>query len=81
MNYSAPVQVDVRDVEPRHRFDLIMGTYEALAPGDTMHLVVDHDPRCMYYTLRATRPEGSFAFDYIEHGPDVWRVLVSRTAP
>jgi uncharacterized protein (DUF2249 family) len=41
-------ELDVRSVEPKHRFDLIMGTYEALPQGATMELIVDHDPTCMY---------------------------------
>jgi uncharacterized protein (DUF2249 family) len=31
----------------------------------------------MYYTLRATRAE-AFEFEYLEHGPEVWRVRVVR---
>lgn len=74
------VELDVRSVEPKHRFDLIMGTYDELAEGETMELTVDHDPSCMYYTLRATRGERAFAFDYLESGPERWRVNVRKVA-
>lgn len=70
--------LDVRPVEPKDRFETIMGAYEALPVNATLHLVVDHDPQCMYYTLRATRGEESFRFDYVENGPDVWQVHVRR---
>jgi uncharacterized protein (DUF2249 family) len=61
-----------------HRYDEIMSAYEALGKGDTMQLIVDHDPKCMYYTLRATRGADSFSFDYVQDGPEVWEVLVTR---
>lgn len=39
---------------------------------------VDHDPRCMYYTLEAMHGGETFTFDYLETGPEVWRVEVTR---
>lgn len=70
--------LDVRDVEPKDRFDTIMGAYDALPVGDTLDLIVDHDPTCMYYTLQATRGAETFTFEYRENGPVVWRVEVTR---
>lgn len=70
--------LDVRPVEPKDRLEAILGAYEALAPGHTLELTVDHDPRCMYYTLRATRGEDAFTFAYLEEGPETWRVEVTR---
>jgi uncharacterized protein (DUF2249 family) len=71
-------ELDVRPVEPKDRLGAILGAYEALSPGDTLELTVDHDPRCMYYTLKATRGEEAFAFGYLEEGPERWRVEVTR---
>ncbi len=75
----APRLLDVRSVEPKHRFETIMGAYDALRPGETLELVVDHDPECMYYTLLADHGADAFAFEYLERGPVTWRVLVTRT--
>jgi uncharacterized protein (DUF2249 family) len=75
---SSMTRVDVRATAPMHRFEQIMGAYEALAPGQALHLIVDHDPKCMYYTLRATRGEDSFDFEYLEDGPETWQVVVTR---
>lgn len=72
------VTLDVRPVEPKDRFERIMGAYEALPVQGTLELVVDHDPKCMYYTLRATRGDDAFRFEYLEDGPEVWRVRVCR---
>lgn len=72
--------LDVRGVAPRDRFELIMGTYESLAVGATLELTVDHDPECMYFTLLGTRGPEAFSFDYLERGPAVWRVQVTKRA-
>lgn len=73
------VTLDVRPVEPKHRFALIMETYQNLSEDETLELTVDHDPKCMYYTLRATHGDDAFTFDYLESGPETWRVLVRPT--
>jgi uncharacterized protein (DUF2249 family) len=39
-------------VEPKDRFDRIMGAYEGLVTDQALELTVDHDPKCMYYALR-----------------------------
>jgi len=72
------LDVDVRDVEPRDRLETILGAYHRLGPGATLHLTVDHDPSCMFYTLDATEPPGSFEFRTVEDGPEVWRAEVTR---
>lgn len=74
------VLLDVRPVEPKDRLDRIMGAYEGLSTEQTLELTVDHDPKCMYYALRATRGDDAFAFEYLEDGPETWRVRVRKTA-
>ncbi len=68
----------MRAVAPRDRFELIMGTYERMAVGETLELTVDHDPECMYFTLLGTRGPKAFVFEYLERGPAVWRVRVTK---
>jgi uncharacterized protein (DUF2249 family) len=70
--------LDVRPVEPKDRFERIMDHYERLDPHETLELTVDHDPECMYYTLLATRGPDAFTFDYVEGGPETWRVRVTK---
>lgn len=77
---TATTILDVRPVPPKDRFDMIMGAYEALPVGAVLDLTVDHDPECMYYTLKATRGDEAFDFAYVENGPEVWRVRVTRAA-
>lgn len=77
-NAVAEKILDVVPVEPKYRFDTIMGTWKALASGEAFVLRVDHDPQCMYYTLLDSEGEDAFSFDYLENGPEVWRVRVTK---
>ena len=42
-------------------------------------LVNDHDPKPLYYHFKAEY-DRTFKWDYLDQGPDVWRVRISRTA-
>lgn len=75
---EADMHLDMRPVEPRDRLETILGAYRALAPGRTLHLTLDHDPSCMYFTLEATEPEGSFVFQRVLEGPTFWSVDVKK---
>ena len=72
------VRLDVRPVAPKDRYDRIMGAYEELAGTETLELTVDHDPKCLYYSLRAFRGDDAFSFDYLEAGPETWCVQVRK---
>lgn len=77
---AAPVtQLDVRLIPPYQRHVLIFETFEALAPAEQFELVNDHDPKPLYYQFAAERA-GEFTWDYIERGPQVWRVRIGKTA-
>ncbi len=70
--------LDVRTIPPPQRHPLIFQTFESLKPGEAFILVNDHDPKPLYYQFSAERP-GTFGWTYLERGPEVWRVLISRT--
>lgn len=70
--------LDVRSVEPKHRLETILSAWADLKRGDELFLTVDHDPKCMYYTLLVDHGEDAFSFDYIENGPEAWKVKVVR---
>lgn len=71
--------IDVREIPPRERHPLIFRTFGALQPGEAFLLVNDHDPRPLYYQFQAESP-GGFGWEYLEQGPEVWRVRISRAA-
>jgi uncharacterized protein (DUF2249 family) len=70
--------IDVRTIIPRERHPLIFNTFHGLAPGESFVLVNDHDPKPLYYQFQAEHA-GSFTWDYLDQGPDVWRVRVGRS--
>ena len=69
--------VDVRQEPPVRRHTLIFEAYEALDPGSAFELVNDHDPKPLYYQFAAEKA-GEFSWDYLEQGPEVWRVRIGR---
>lgn len=71
--------LDVREVVPRERHTLIFDTFTGLKPGEAFILVNDHDPRPLYYQFQAEHT-GEFSWDYLEQGPEVWRVRIGRSA-
>lgn len=72
-------RLDVREIEPRERHPLIFNTYSALKPGEAILLVNDHDPKPLYYQFRAEYPD-QVSWDYLEQGPEVWRVRIGKLA-
>ena len=69
--------LDVRNEIPRMRHDLIFQTYTGLESGSAFVLVNDHDPKPLYYQFAAEHA-GQFTWDYLEEGPEVWRVRIGR---
>ncbi|MHB1250237.1 MAG: DUF2249 domain-containing protein [Polaromonas sp.] len=39
----------------------------------------DHDPKPLYYQFDAEHP-GEFTWDYLESGPETWRVRIGKIA-
>ena len=72
-------QLDVRSLPPPQRHALIFETCGRLAAGDAVILVNDHDPKPLYYQFQAEHP-GRYGWEYVEEGPQVWKVRISRKA-
>jgi uncharacterized protein (DUF2249 family) len=58
---------------------MIFQRFVALPVGGSFILVNDHDPKPLYYQLNFEY-SGQLGWDYLEQGPEVWRVRISRTA-
>ena len=71
--------LDVRVIPPREKHPTIFQTFAALDPGQSFVLVNDHDPLPLRYQFEFEHA-GAFGWDYLETGPEVWRVEISRTA-
>ncbi|MDF2821287.1 MAG: hemerythrin [Clostridiales bacterium] len=70
-------QVDARKYEPKDKHPVIFNTFSDLNPGETMELINDHDPRPLQYQFMAEM-EGQFEWEYLEQGPEVWRVAIKK---
>jgi uncharacterized protein (DUF2249 family) len=70
-------QLDVREIPPVRRHTVIFEAFDALEPGSGFELVNDHDPKPLYYQLAAEQA-GTFSWDYLEQGPETWRVRIGR---
>lgn len=69
--------LDVREMIPRERHPRIFNAFDSLQPGEGFTLVNDHDPLPLYYQFSAER-QGAFTWDYLESGPETWRVRIGR---
>lgn len=69
--------VDVRPLPAPIKHKTIFETFDSLQPGEAMLLVNDHEPRPLYYQFLIEMPD-QFEWAYLEQGPEVWRVRISK---
>lgn len=74
-NFAA--SVDVRIYEKKDKQPVIFKTFEELAPGETMELINDHDPRPLRNLFTMKHPE-KFEWVYVEQGPEIWRIGITK---
>ncbi|MHB8152499.1 MAG: DUF2249 domain-containing protein [Vulcanimicrobiaceae bacterium] len=67
----------MRVIEPRYKHLTIHERLRTLASGEALHIVNDHDPRPLRFEIEHDHP-GIFAWEYVESGPDIWRVAITR---
>ena len=72
-------ELDVRRFPHGQRHDVIFTTFGALAEGTGFVLVNDHDPKPLRYQFEAQHA-GGYSWDYLEAGPELWRVRIGRLA-
>lgn len=70
-------QLDIRPIPPPRKHPMIFEMFDGLASGETFQLINDHDPRPLQYQLQFERT-GLFKWEYVEQGPEVWRVNISK---
>jgi uncharacterized protein (DUF2249 family) len=72
-----PPILDVRQVAPAVRHPIILQAFAALAPGTSLILINDHDPKPLYYQFKFEQAD-RFTWEYLEQGPEVWRVNIGK---
>lgn len=69
--------VDARQYAPRDKHSTIFKALEGLPFGEKMELINDHDPKPLHYEIKAEHPD-QFEWEYLEQGPEVWRVSIKK---
>jgi uncharacterized protein (DUF2249 family) len=72
--------LDIRTLNPSVRPATVFKTFDALAVGAHFEIVNDHESLGVARMLDTMRT-GTFRWDALESGPDLWRARISRIAP
>ncbi len=71
-------EFDVRPFHPARRHEMVFDAFEELTSGEAFIFINDHDPKPLYYQIEAESSE-PFKWEYLELGPEEWKVKVSKT--
>jgi uncharacterized protein (DUF2249 family) len=71
--------MDVRPIPCSIKHGLILRTWFNLPLGEHFILLNDHDPVPLWYQFQAEFP-GAFSWDYVQRGPDEFRVKITKLA-
>lgn len=71
------IQVDTRPMLAKDRRNLVFWTFDQLSTNATMELLNDHDPVTLRSQFELEKPN-LFAWETLESGPEVWRVMVTK---
>ena len=70
-------ELDTRTIPHAIRHATIFGALEGLRPGSGLLLTANHDPLPLLAQLEQRAP-GGFSVDYVERGPELWRLEFTR---
>ncbi|GHD90732.1 DUF2249 domain-containing protein [Streptomyces naganishii] len=70
-------ELDVRQVPHALRHATVFGALDAVPAGGAMVLVAPHDPLPLLAQIEHRAP-GAFAVEYLQRGPEAWRLLLSH---
>ncbi len=68
----------LRPLPAYERHEMIFQVWNSLAPGETMKIINDHDPKPLRHLFEAEQ-SGKFEWDYEKEGPVDWIVNIKRT--
>ena len=70
-------ELDVRPLPKPDKHPTIFAAYDSLAVGESFVLINNHDPRHLRDEFDTDEPN-SFGWEYVEQGPEVWRIRISK---
>jgi regulator of cell morphogenesis and NO signaling len=69
--------LNVTLLEPRQKHPTIFARFDDLEEGESLTIHNDHDPKPLYYQLLGERGN-IFIWEYLEEGPQSWKVRISK---
>jgi regulator of cell morphogenesis and NO signaling len=69
--------LNVTLLEPKLKHPTIFNRFDILAEGQSITIHNDHDPKPLYYQLLGERGN-IFTWEYLEEGPDWWKVKIRK---
>lgn len=72
-------ELDARTIPHAIRHATIFGALDSVRPGNGLVLIAPHDPLPLLAQLERREP-GVFEVDYLESGPEAWRLAIARRA-
>lgn len=77
MNTKTNNILNVTLLEPRMKHPTIFARFDELNEGESLTIHNDHDPKPLYYQLLGERGN-IFTWQYLEQGPEWWKVKISK---
>ena len=70
-------ELDLRQIMPFERHELIFQKWDALKPGETLRIINDHDPKPLHYQFEAEY-KGQYEWAYDQQGPKDWIARIKK---
>ncbi len=74
-NYST--QIDVRPIQEADKDPIIIERFKALKQGETLEFINNDDPQELQDVFLHAQ-SGKFVWEYLEKGPYVWRIAITK---
>ena len=71
-------KIDVQKIPPKNRHSIFFDKYDGLDEGQALMIINDHDPKPLQYQMAALYGSDSFSWNYVEDGPEVWKVYIEK---
>ncbi len=75
--YENPIQVDIRSWEGKTYSTVVLAIFEQLKVGVPLELIGNEDLAMLHNQFQLEKPN-LFSWEYLEKGPEAWRVAISR---
>lgn len=75
--FSVVNEFDLRPFPPAERHEMFYKAFADITPGEAFEFINDHDPRPLYYQMEAESKD-PFKWEYLEKGPEEWKVRVIK---